>query len=184
MSRAYQIRVSDSVTKTVHVEDGLTFRLELLDVVSKERTRSLLTEELATRGFEPEDGRWVRRTGEIEVSVEPTTGDVAIRLDASATITREGSKRGVTQSPDAGKAALSRALAAELEQSIADDADVVRAKVTAELERHIPALRQELDRVTNRVVANALKERARQLGEIEELSEDEATGDLTIRVRV
>ena len=33
MSRAYRIRVSESITRTIHVSDGISFRLELLGVL-------------------------------------------------------------------------------------------------------------------------------------------------------
>ena len=39
-------------------------------------------------------------------------------------------------------------------------------------------------RVTARVTAEALKEKARKLGEIEEMHEDAETGELTIKVRL
>ena len=52
------------------------------------------------------------------------------------------------------------------------------------LEKKLGDLRKELDSVTTRVTAEALKEKARTLGEIEELHEDSETGELTIKVRL
>ncbi len=185
MSRAYRIRVSESVTRTVHIEDGLSFQLELLDVVGAERTSELLREALGDAGFEfGEDGRARRSTDGIEVLVDPTTGTVEIRQDADATITKEGSLSRAVLSAETGEAEVKAALEAKLDGEIRAEAEAVRAQITAELERHVPGIRTELNRIANAVVATALEERARQLGDIEEIQRDEATGELLIRVRI
>ncbi len=186
MSRAYRIRVSESVTKTVHVRDGLVFRLELLDILGRERMTALVVEQLQERGFEADesDGTLVRRDGEIEVRVDPETGEVKVTLDASATITKRGSREARVYDPERGRESAERGLRGELDGKIDEETTGLQAAVTAELERHIPALRKELDRASTAVVAEALKERARQMGEVEDVSENAETGELTIRVRV
>ena len=45
-------------------------------------------------------------------------------------------------------------------------------------------LRGELDDAVNRATGEALKEKARQLGEVQEISENAETGELIIRVKV
>jgi hypothetical protein len=55
---------------------------------------------------------------------------------------------------------------------------------TKQLEGRLRDLRGEMDQVVSRVTIDALKERAAQLGEIEELHEDAQTGELTIKVKV
>lgn len=185
MSRAYQIRVSETVVKTVHIEDGLSFRLEILDVLGKERMAALLTEELRGQGYEEgEDGKLVKKVGDVEVAVDPSSGTVEVRLDATETIEKAGSKRGMVYDPEKGREVMANALKSRLSREVDEDAEAIRAELTAELEKRLPGVRAELDRVANKVTAAALKEKARQMGEIEELSEDETTGELTIRVRV
>ena len=185
MSRAYQIRVSETIVKTVHIEDGLSFRLEILDVLDKERMQALLTDELKEQGYEEgEDGKLVKKVGDVEVAVDTETGTVEVRLDATETIEKAGTKRGMVYDPEKGRAAMSDSLRSRLSREVAEDAEAIRAELTAELEKRLPAVRAELDRVANKVTSSALKEKARQMGEIEELSEDETTGELTIRVRV
>ena len=46
------------------------------------------------------------------------------------------------------------------------------------------AMRKELDQAVNRVTADALKEKAAQIGQIKSLSEDAATGSMTIVLEV
>ena len=55
--------------------------------------------------------------------------------------------------------------------------------MTAKLEGQLRDLREELDGAVNRVTAEALKQRARELGEVQEIHE-EPNGSLTIKVRV
>ena len=55
--------------------------------------------------------------------------------------------------------------------------------MTQQLEGTLRDLKGELDTVVNRVTATALKTRAGELGQIEEVHED-ANGGLTIKVRV
>ena len=185
MSRAYRIRVSESVTRTVHIEDGLSFRLELLDVVGAERTTALLRQGLLDAGFETgEDGRARRTKDGIEVIVDASTGEVEVRQDAEATITKEGSLSRAVVSRERGEAVAKAGLETKLDAQVHAEAEALRVRITAELERHVPGIQSELNRIANTVVATALEERARELGDIEEIQRDEATGELLIRVRV
>ena len=185
MSRAYRIRVSESVTRTVHIEDGLRFRLEFLDVVGSARTTALLREALLDAGFEMgDDGRARRTTDNVEILIDPTTGEVELRQDAEATITKEGSASRAVVSPEQGKAAAKAQLEVRLEAEVQAEAEALRVRITTELERHVPSIQTELNRIANTVVGTALEERARALGDIEEIQRDEATGELLIRVRV
>lgn len=185
MSRAYRIRISESVTRTVHVEDGLTFRLELLDVLGKERMTKLLEDELSELGF-TQDGEhvMVKLVDDVRVEVDCETGQVTVRLVAENEVQRSVEQEVRVYDPEQGK---QRAVA-EAKQRMEREIDQVQAelqrKVTERLEARVGDIRRELDKVSTRVVAAALKERAAELGEIEEISEDEQTGNLLIRIRV
>jgi hypothetical protein len=48
----------------------------------------------------------------------------------------------------------------------------------------LAGLRQELDEAVNRATGEALKQKAGQLGQIKEMTEDPQTGSLTIVVEV
>ena len=56
--------------------------------------------------------------------------------------------------------------------------------MTDRLEKQLGDLRQELDQAVNRVTAESLKEKARRMGQIKEMTEDPQTGSLTIVVEV
>ena len=60
----------------------------------------------------------------------------------------------------------------------------VQKKATDILEGALVDLRGELDRVVNRVTAEALKRKASRLGQIKEMTEDPEAGSLTIVLEV
>ena len=89
MSRAYQIRVSESRVDTVHVEDGVCAPLELLDILPKEQMAELLATELEKQGFE-RDGDIMRKVEDdvvIEVNPRLTTSYVGLRRMALSRLT-------------------------------------------------------------------------------------------------
>ena len=60
----------------------------------------------------------------------------------------------------------------------------LQGKATQELEEKLCDLQPELSDVVNKVTREALKQKARQLGSVKEVSEDEETGSLTIKIEV
>ena len=184
MSRAYRIRVSENVTRVIHVEDGLGFHLEVLDVLPRERMGELTRKELAARGYEPREGVLVKRYDEVEVVVDHATGAVTVRVDAEGVVEEPLERERRVANPTEGLAKLQADVSQEAERLVERKRTELRQAITPVLERQLPAIRDELDRIGTRVTARALEERARQMREIEEICEDEETGDLVIRVRV
>ena len=76
------------------------------------------------------------------------------------------------------------ALLASLEDEAKRQTEEARREATLKLETKLKDLKQELDGVVNRVTAQALKEKAREMGEIQEIVENEDTGELTIKVKL
>jgi len=169
MSRAYRIRISESLRRHIKVDDGIQSKLEILEILPPEQTSALLERELQAAGFEKrEDGQWVRVDEDgVEVRVEPKTGTVTVSAQADAEL-------------DRGRQSLLRELEGEAEQHEKD----LQAQVTEALEGKLDDLRRELDQISNRVTAEALKQKAASMGEVQEVSEDPETGSLTIRVKI
>ena len=188
MSRAYRIRVSRTLTRTLHVEDGICEELEILDVLSRERMSELLAAALEKRGF-------VRTSPEhavLELQVEP---EISLRVDgASARLearvageSRVALERAVSRAvahPESGRAALERAVDQSLEAEAQREADRVRQGLSARLEDALLTARPLIEQALNEATAEALKIRAGELGEIESIEEDAEGGALVIRVKV
>jgi hypothetical protein len=187
VSRAYRVTVKGSVHRVVHVEDGVCTSLELLPILPKERTAEILEAELGRRGFE-RSGDVLRRTEKdgVIVEVDPKTGTVSVKAEASADIkvdhetTELVAEEYLQRGTEAAQQRIDRR--AERDAKVAEDK--ARTEVTEKLERRLGDLRKELDQATTRVTAEALKEKARKLGEIEEMHEDAESGELTIKVKL
>ncbi len=186
MSRAYRISVSGSVERVVHIDDGVCTSLELLPILSKERMKEMLGDELVARGFTREGNiatRVVDDETSLEVDLEAGTVTVRVTSEVDVKIKRTTTTALRTEGTAATRAKLEKDLQAQLEQEAKEATERARIAMTKKLEAKLKDLKQELDSVVNRVTGEALKEKARQMGEIEEMVEDEA-GGLTIKVRV
>jgi len=186
MSRAFRIRVSESITRVIHVDDGICAPLDLLPVLPRERMDALLAQELERRGFELDGATARRDEGDgvvIEVDIE--TRQVSLSVAEDREVEEVATASAIPdKSEDQGRAKLERAVQEQLETALDERQEKLRVKATERLERKLGDLRAELDGVINRVTAEALKERAGQLGEVEEVHEDLETGSLTIKVKL
>ena len=188
MSRMYRIRVSESVTKLVHVGDAVASDLEILPVLAPERMKELLAGALSARGFAC-DGDTATREGEdgVLVTVDLACGRVSASVSTVKNVQAHGEHQASVTRAQAQRGAEPRArarLKANLEQAVEHQEKKLQKDATRRLEGTLRDLRGEMDQVVSRVTIEALKVRAGQLGEIEELREDAEKGELTIKVRV
>jgi hypothetical protein len=189
MSRAYRIRVRESMTRTVTAKDHVTAQLEVLEILPPEEMTSLLGQELEKRGFQRRGPALVRPGKDVTITVDPAAGTITAQAEAGRQVELETAQEGRAYD-DAGpgarrvKKALHEQARRNLEEQARRQAAELQRKVTEELEGRLADLRQELDQVVNRVTAEALKRKAAQLGQIKELTEDPQSGSLTIIVEV
>jgi hypothetical protein len=187
MSRAYRIKVSDSVFKVIHVDDGVSAPLDLLPVLPAESMKHILKRVLEDQGFEIE-GNIARRTEEdgIVIEIDLDQSEIRLKVEEETKIEAKAAVD-VVADPTKKEQARSKAkseLKKKIEGKIERTEKQMQLRVTDKLEGKLRDLREEIDRITNKATAEALKERARQMGEIEELHEDPESGSLTIRVRL
>ena len=180
--------MSETVRRHVKVDDGVQTQVELLPILPAERMAALLAAELEQQGFEcdEERARRVEQDG-TEITVDLRQGTVTVRLAAVADLELERQRSGSVYDPKqtAGtEAQLREKLRQELEQQVEAQQEELREQVTQQLERKLRDIQKTIDGAVNRSSGAALKEKAAQMGEIEEISEDTETGSLTIRVRV
>lgn len=189
MSRAYRIRVSESVRKVIRAEDHISTQLEVLDILPADQMADLQAEELVRRGF-TRDGDSVARTdGETTITVDLKTGTVTVKSEKDREVTVRGEKSGTSYDdfgPNAkdSKKKLAEDLIKELEGDVTQRQEELQKQITDKLESQLADLRKELDQAVNRATAEALKQKAAQLGQIKELTEDPESGSLTIVIEV
>lgn len=189
MSRAYRIKVSESLKKVIRAEDHVRSQLEVLQVLPAGEMAELIAQQLIERGFE-RDGNIVRRTEDnITVSIDLTDGSIEVRAEASDEIRLQGERSGRAYD-DAGpsREETEKVLREELSKELEDDAKsheaALQRSVTDALEGALGDVRQELDRAVNQATAEALKQKAARIGSIKRMDEDPETGSLTIVVEV
>jgi len=186
VSRAIQIRVSESVVRTIHVEDGVQSPLEMLPVLATDRMAELLAAELEKLGFKRE-GDVARRTEPdgIEIAIDLRAATVTVKLaeDARLAESVELQSRVAVGAEAGGKEQLRDAAISELEQRVERKTEALRREVTAQLERKLGDLKAELDGAIGRATVSALTERAGQLGQIESVV-TEGDGNVTIKVKL
>ncbi len=189
MSRAYRIRVSETLTRTLRAEDSVSTHLELLEVLPPEQMAELLREELKRRGFGDQKGELVRQDGDLTTTVDPVTGTVTVRSRAAQDLELEGNREGLAYD-DLGpgeknvRKALQQQLKQDLEKQAEHEQGRLQQQATERLEGHLADLSGELNQAVNRVTAEALKRKAAQIGQIKELTEDPQSGSLTIKIEV
>ena len=189
MSRAYRIRVSESLSRTLRAEDSVCTQLELLEVLPAEQMAELLRQELERRGFRNEDGHLVRQDDGVTTAIDPQTGSVTVSAGSERELELHGQREGLSYDDfGPGEKSLRRNLQQQLQQELEKQAeheqDKLQQQATGRLEGHLADLQKELNQAVNRVTAEALKRKAAQLGQIKELTEDPQSGSLTIKVEV
>lgn len=186
MSRAIQIRVSESVVRTIHVEDGVQAPLEVLPILAPERMGELLAKQFEDLGF-IRDGDKVTRTDPdgVVVEVDLKTATVTARIAADKKVEESIDRRAnvAIERKDHAEASLRDDVIRELDERVAARTEALRKEVTGKLEKKLGDLRKELDGAVGRATVEALTERAASLGNIQSVVEDEA-GNITIKVKL
>jgi hypothetical protein len=189
MSRAYRIRVSESLTKVLRAHDKVSTQLEVLEILPREQMGELLEKELEDRGFKRKGGNMVRSEGGVTVTVDTREGTVTVQAQGCEEVKLQTEKSDWGYD-DAGPRAkkIRKDLQAKAHQELEKQAQAheanLQSEVTDKLEGQLVDLKQELDQVVNKVTGEALKQKAAQLGQIKELTEDPQTGSMTIVLEV
>jgi hypothetical protein len=190
MSRAYRIRVRESLKKVLRASDHVRTELELLEILPPEQMGQLLTEELERRGFHKQGKKLTRHDEGVVIEIEPETGTVTVKAEAEERVDLEGSREVIADAEQGRSLAQQTRKAAQqevrkdLEKKASDQEAQLQQKITERLAGRLQDLRQELDQAVNRVTAEALKRKAAQIGQIKEMTEDPQSGSLTIVVEV
>lgn len=190
MSRAYRITLKESSTRQLKGSDEICTTLEVLEILPPEQMAELLRRELRGKGYnEQTDGTFTRHDENITITIDPKTVEVTVRSQVGKEVTVEA-KRETYGYDDVGpgqkeiRDRVREELQQEIEQKSRREAERLQAEATSDLEKKLCDLQPELSEVVNKVTREALKQKAGQLGNIKEISEDAQSGELTIKVEV
>src|SRR5260370_10183031 len=132
MSRAYRIRVSESIHRVLRAGDRVSTRLEILEVLPPEQISALLAQELESRGYQRAGDELVRKTDGVTVTVDVSTGTVTVAAQACEEVELEGIREARAYDEDGRHAREPR--------------EALRRQVHGDIDRH--AAEQETARQT------------------------------------
>jgi len=189
MSRSYRVSVRECVNRVIKAEDRISTQLEILEILPPEQMAGLLADELEKGGYRREGNLLVKEEDGVVVSIDAESGEVTVSSQASEATKVEGERHGRAYDdigPHASQVRdnLRQELQRDIEKKVEDKTSQLQSKVTDQLEGKLGDLRSDLDKVVNRVTAEALKRKAASLGQIKEMTEDPQSGSLTIVVEV
>lgn len=188
MSRAYRIKVSETLRTVIRAEDHVSSPLEVLGILPGAQMGELLAQELQGRGFRREGDLAVREEEDgVVVEVDLKSGMVTVRAEGSEEVELKGERDGWAYERQNRKKAtdnLRDTVRKELRNQATDLTGELQKKITDRLEGRLADLKAELDQAVNRVTAEALKRKAASMGRIKEIADDPQTGSLTIVVEV
>lgn len=189
MSRAYRIRVKESILQDVSAHDEIRARLEILQILPPAETVEILRRHLEARGFTPAGEVLTKTRDGIIVVVDPASQEVTVRAEAAESLSLESEQEAwgyddVGPRPEDLRQKLEARAREELQRRLAQRQDQLQRQATTKLEAVRGDVQRELNDVVNAVIRDALKRRAAQLGEIKELTEDPEAGSLTIKIAV
>jgi hypothetical protein len=189
MSRAYRIRVKESISQDLAASDEVCSDLEILEILPGDQMADLLEGALKGRGFKEQDGKLVRQQDGVTVTVDPKSGEVGVKAEKSEKVELESEKEGwgyddVGPHAKTIKKQLSDQAKADLERRAEKQKERLQGEATEKLEGVMDDVRKELNDAVNSVTREALKRKAAQLGQIKEMTEDPQAGSLTIKVEV
>ncbi len=176
MSRAYRVRIEESMKKIVRAEDHVSCQLELLEILPCEQMAELLAGELAKAGFAIDGETATRTDKDIKITVDLPSATVVVQAAADKKVELSTTKDGRVYE-DRSRIAeaeerLRQQARVELEAKGKNAEALLQRQVTDRLEAQLGDIRKELEAAANRATAAALKKRAAQLGQIKSISED------------
>lgn len=185
MSFPYRVVVTRSVHESVKGKDSSANSISLTPILGDERMKDLLCQALEKRGFEKQaDGTWKRTKDGVTEVFDPKTMTITATSEQAGEIKKEKTVEAHGDSAGRGDVERSRAHAeaevgSRLEKEIAiteaerrKKQDELTAKARQALEDSEKERVKDLNEATLDVYAEALKEKARTMGEVKEVREN------------
>ncbi len=190
MSRAYWVKLSSSVVETIEASDKATHRIELEAVVPEGEMQEILDSALEDSDWQKDpDGKTFRKQiGEVTLVWDTEENVVEASIESSQQASRDVRVEGRAYSQsgaqqDAERKLKQREKAAQ--DAIAGEAEQLQKKLTKELGENEADRVREINGVLQKAYAEAIKRKARRLGNITSVQEgtsDNGEYELTITI--
>jgi FtsH ternary system domain X5 len=149
-----------------------------------ERAHASASRQRVKRGFTLE-GNVARKSPEpgIVIEIDGDASTITVKVESDLDLKLRGEEHQVPA--DGASQALARQrIEIGLESIAKEKAELARRELTERLEGKLRDLKVEIDDAVTRATGEALKEKARSMGEVKEITEDPETGSLTIKIEL
>lgn len=190
MSQLYRIQLKTSVSETFSLSDQIVHRLELTSILGEEEMLDILKQVLDTEGFEEqEDGTYTKQGNNDEtITFDLENMEVSASLEQEKSLATEATASG--QAWDDRRAARKDA-----QQRLADARDAARSQLETQskelqkelsktLEKGESERMRKINEILQQVYAESLKRKARQLGDVMEVSESTNQGQYELVIHI
>ena len=191
MSQTYHCTLKASVSDVIRVDDQIQRRISLTEILPAEEMKDLLRQALADNGFAQEGGggdRWIIDEGDehtvldLDEMVMTTTRSEARTVQKSVTATGRGYGRSSAKA--AAKASLEEAKASA-QRELGSLREREQADLSAAMAENDEARQELMHHILQQVYAESLKRKARQLGDVMEISEGTSeSGEYELVIKV
>ena len=193
MSQTYRVKLKNAVSRRVSADDSVSYPISLTDVLSHAEMKDLLRERLQEKGFEEVEGKpgQLKKKGSagedivVDLDQMQVTATIVEEKEVSMEVQVEGvseSRKHAQQVAEQKLAEKSRAADRELRTRVSDE---VQKKVTKRLEDSEEERMRLLNEVMQEVYADAVKQKARTLGDVVDVREStSAEGQYQLDIRI
>lgn len=185
-SRPWRLTVRESLRETQVSEDSVTSVLDIPSLVNPDRQRQIVERVLRQRGFsEDDDGQMSRRRGGTVTRIDPSSGVITVSASDQQDVDLDAVGDLPECSPCANRSRerVREGLRKSLRSSADQRQEELQRQTTDRLEKELVSLGCEMEAVANEVTSSALKAKARELGDIKSISQDDK-GNMTIVIEV
>ena len=193
MSQTYKVRVKQTIRDTVNVGREWRQKIDLLQLLPADRMGGLLALELEKDGWEKaQDGKVTKKHDQFDLEFDPVTRQLKIvyeqEQDIELDIDREIDVYDYLDDESRANQEGHRKVIREADAELKEESQLLEKEMLKELESTQDEMLQEIDQVmqdkVEKAQIEALKEKARSLGDIQSISENIEAGEVTIRVKV
>lgn len=187
MSLSY--RVSLQVCEVVSADDRTVHQLDLRDILPEDQMKDLLRDALTERGFEEnEDGHLERAEegGEV-MTVDLESLELTTELEAESEVSGKVDAWGDAESRDTARRRAESSAQSQADAMLERGQKDVQSRVTQQLAEGESARLEEMNQVLQDVYSEALKRKAREMGDVVDQYEgtnQDGEYELVIKVEV
>jgi hypothetical protein len=188
MSQVYQIRLEGNVTQNICIDDHMTHRVELTDILTTGEMNEILKQELLKQGWKQQgDNVFVKEEDGEKVEWDVESGEVKAKMRKEQEVSIDVEVTGSSGNRSAAHENAERALKqkkADAALKIADQQQKELEKISAELQKNEKERTRKINGVLSRVYTEALQKKAASLGSITSVEESQLGDNHQVIIRV